>query len=110
VVPDGERDWVRYSMTDGAGVYRLSVGPDVLTNFAVQIDAAESDLTQVDPSVLAALTAPPASDSAGAAIPAAKPEASFVLRELWTPFLWMLALFFVAEAIFSQRISRARAS
>jgi len=110
VVPDGERDWVRYSMTDRTGVYRISVGPDALTNFAVQMDAAESDLTPVDPSVLKALTSPPAADGVAASTPVAKPEASFTMRELWTPFLWVLAIFFVAEAIFAQRISSARAS
>ncbi len=106
VVPDGERDWVRYSMTDRAGVYRINVGPDALTTFAVQMDAAESDLTKVDPALPATLTAPPSGEKQATA--AAAP--AFVMRELWTPFLWVLAVFFVGEAIFAQFIGRSRAT
>lgn len=102
VVSDDRRTFIRYAATDKVGVYRASVGDELVTMFSVQMEPAESDLTKADPAVIAEVS----TAGAGKAEEELRPV---VTREFWTPLIWIAALFFLLEAFMAHRISHARA-
>lgn len=103
VMEDGAGAYLRYAATDRAGAYQVSVGPDPIATFAVQMDPAESDLRMVDPAVLTALSDIPR-DAAGST------ARTVVLKEYWPLLIWCMAAFFVIEAVMAHRISLARSA
>lgn len=105
VIAEGDTTFIRFSGTDAAGSYEISVDDEPVAAFAVQMDGAESDLRPVDESVIKDLTDVPRQKSAGFAVAAPR----VVLKEFWTPLVWLVAILLVAEAAFAHRISRARA-
>ncbi len=102
VVSDEKQTFIRYAATDKAGVYRVSVGNDLLAMFSVQMEPAESDLRKVDPALLAELgnVKRPETET-----PAARPV---VTKEFWTMLIWIVAAIFIVEAFMAHRISHAR--
>ncbi|MDB6076565.1 MAG: hypothetical protein JWO82_312 [Akkermansiaceae bacterium] len=103
VAADDGQTYVRYALTDKAGVYHVRVGPDPLATFAVQLDPAESDLHPVDPSVFAAL------DAIKPAVTSGQSSQMVITHEYWAALIWAAAAFFVLEALLAHRLSHARA-
>ncbi len=104
VVSDEKQAFIRYSQTDKAGAYEVSVGDDAVGIFAVQIDPAESDVRKVDPAVLTDLEKVKRGESATES----SASRMVVTKEFWTPLIWIVAAFFVMEAIMAHRVSHAR--
>lgn len=103
VMEDGAGAYLRYAATDRAGAYQVSIGPDPVAVFAVQMDPAESDLRMVDPSVLAGLSEVPRDTSGSEA-------STVVLKEYWPALIWCVVALFIAEAAMAHRISHARSA
>lgn len=101
VVADDTQTFIRYAATDKAGAYQVNIGNDLIAMFAVQMDPAESDLRKVDPAVPAELEKIERGESESAA-------RMVVTREFWTPLIWIVAAFFIMEAIMAHRVSHAR--
>lgn len=102
VVSDEKQAFVRYAATDKAGIYRVSVGNDLLAMFSVQMEPKESDLRKVEPSVIAAFAD---IKGTGAAAEVMRPV---VTKEFWTPLIWIVAAIFIVEAVMAHRISHTR--
>jgi hypothetical protein len=101
VTGDAGGTFVRYSATDRAGAYQVSVGPDPVATFAVRMDAAESDLRSIDQGELDALADVPHTIAGGGA-------GLVVLKEYWFPLMVCAAVLFVAEGALAHRNSFAR--
>ncbi len=102
VMAEGDSSFIRFSGTDTAGPYQVGVDGETVAAFAVQMDAAESDLRPVDTAVLKDLTDVPREKS-GKGKPAAP---TIVLKEFWTPLMWCVAVLLVMEAAFAHRLAR----
>ncbi|MBC8127917.1 MAG: BatA domain-containing protein [Gloeobacteraceae cyanobacterium ES-bin-144] len=99
---EDQQYFIRYAATDKAGAYKVSIDSEAVAMFAVQMDAAESDLRRVEPQVLAELGNIKPTDA-----PSAKPR-MVVTKEFWTMLIWILAGLFLLEAIMAHRASHAR--
>ena len=103
VVADDKQTFIRYADTDKAGAYRVSIGPDLIGMFAVQMDPAESDVRKIDPATIAELENIKPVGSGSVAAPR-----MVVSREFWTLLMWIVAGIFIVEAALAHRISHTR--
>lgn len=92
---------IRYSATERAGAYQLSIGTEPVATFAVQIDPAESDLKSVEGVAFEEIFKVTHTATSGGA-------ALVVLKEYWFTLMVCLAVIFVAEAALAHRNSFAR--
>lgn len=102
VVSDEKQSFIRYAATDKAGVYRVSIGDDLISVFSVQLEPSESDLRKVDPSVFAEL------ENVKGGTQESEVMRPVVTKEFWTPLIWIVAAIFIVEAVMAHRISHTR--
>lgn len=105
----GDQAVVRYPDTEAPGGYRIFIGDEKEPGmaFAVQLDAAESDLRQADRQDVEAL-ATQSSGAADAEKPAVVAPQWKVKWEFWTLFIWLAAAAALTEATLAHAFSRAR--
>ncbi len=101
VTGDDTGAYIRYTATERAGTYHITVDAEPVASFAVQIDASESDLRTADASLFDDLANVPHAASQG-------PAMLVILKEYWTSLLGCLLIIFVVEAALAHRISFAR--
>ncbi|WP_367871750.1 BatA domain-containing protein [Luteolibacter sp. Populi] len=102
VASDEGQTYVRYALTEKAGIYHMSVGADPIASFAVQLDPAESDLHKADPALFTSLhEIKPATEEA-------TQQQLVITREYWTLLIWIAVAFFILEAFFAHFFSHAR--
>ena len=101
VTGDDAGAFIRYAATERAGVYQVAIDAQPIATFAVQMDAAESDLRTADAAAFEELTHVPHATAQGHAMPV-------ILKEYWSTLLWCLLVIFVVEAALAHRISFAR--
>ncbi|WP_029190169.1 BatA domain-containing protein [Verrucomicrobium spinosum] len=105
VVSDDSGAFLRFAGTDRAGAYRVTVAGEPAAMFAVQMAAQESDLRLVDQEKIK--TALTVTRAPGTPVPATQ---LVVKQEFWTPLMWLVGAFFLIEAFFAHRLSRARSA
>jgi len=101
VTGDDAGAYIRYTATERAGAYHITVDAEPITSFAVQIDASESDLRTANTSLFDDLANVPHAASQG-------PAMLVILKEYWTSLLGCLLIIFIVEAALAHRISFAR--
>jgi hypothetical protein len=104
---DRQRAVIRYRDTEKAGAYRIFLAREDLPRavFAVQMDAKESDLRQLEAAELDRLKQAPEPLAEGSAASAPRLQ---VTKEFWLPLVWAAALLALAEAALAHHFSRAR--
>jgi hypothetical protein len=105
----GGQPSIRFTATSEPGLYRIFNDKDdaPAAVFAVNPDAAESDLAEVDPARVAALTGEGA-DSAGAKAGAGVRLPPWLARDLWRVLAAAALALVLVELFFAQRFSRAK--
>jgi hypothetical protein len=104
IVSDEGQTYLRYALTEKAGVYQVSAGADPLATFAVQLDPAESDLHLVDRAIFKSL------QDIKPETPELVEQQMVITHEYWTLLIWIAVVFFILEAFFAHFFSHARAA
>jgi len=104
------RATLRFSATSEPGLYRLFNDTDEtpLAVFAVNPDASESDLTELDPARAALLSAAPGEAARAGAVSARRAIPTWLARDGWIVLASLALVLALAELVLAQRFSRAR--
>jgi hypothetical protein len=106
---DQQRAVIRYRDTEKAGAYRIFMGQEDQPRavFAVQMEASESDLRQLEPEEIEKLKKAPEAAGNNAATTSAAPRMQ-VSHEFWMALIWAAALAVLAEMVLAHHFSRSR--